>query len=231
MRYRMFVLAILAVVVPALLQGETLYLKDGSALRGKLIRFDNDTLHFETTFGSTVLIPKIKVSRIDFLDAGTGPAPSQPVVGFQSAEPGTLEVIFEEFKLASRISVHRGKDREAHERENAIEQGLWVEDEKVYSWIDSTTDKVIRGGPETILRNDIEPLDFRVGLPPGLHHCKLAFGNVLVSEYVNRFEPRPLEKNLLVDNVQIESGKRTRIRVGLKRGKLKMGVTRLYVIR
>jgi len=215
---RMLLLLVCSCVFGAgLLESETLYLRDGSAVKGRFVRMAQDTIYFETSFGPLVRVHKEKVSRIDFVD-GRAPAlldSASPI--HVSAEAGTLDVSFEKFELTSRIIVERDREREAHERENAIEQALLLGDKKVYSVVDSTTDKIVREGPETILRNDMRPRDFKVAVAPGLHRCAVVLANSRASVYVDRFDPAPLDKKLTLDNVDIKPGETTYIRIGLKR--------------
>jgi hypothetical protein len=233
MRFRIFVFAMLAVVLPVLLMGETLYLTDGSTLRGKLKKYENDTLHFETTFGAMVKIDKSKVARIDFDGSGLVPVPgpSGADAGFKDAAPGTLQFAFEGVKFTTRINVKRGKDREAVERENSIEQRLLVGGKLVHSYGDSVTDKAIRNGPETTLRNDFEAQDFKIVLAPDLYHLTLVFGNSFADQFADQFDSKPLERELLIDNVRVEPGRTMRIRVGMKRKRWGISKSELYVIK
>ena len=145
-----------------------------------------------------------------------------------SAEPGTLFVAFENFEVTSIIVMKRGLDRESFERENSIEQALTVSDRKVYSVIDSTTDKVIKTGRETALRNNMKPRELRVALPSGLHHCVVSFKNSRMEEYGDSFDPKPLDRELHIENVQIEPGETFVVRVGMKRKKWGVTKTVLY---
>jgi len=223
-------MACFSVVGAGFLESETLYLRDGSALNGRFVRMAQDTVYFETSFGSVLRVHKEKVSRVDFVDGQT-PAPHESRSPIHvSEEPGTLDVSFEKFELTSRITVERDREREAHERENAIELALLLGDKKVYSVIDSTTDKIVREGPETILRNDMRPRDFKVALAPGLHRCAVVLANSRASVYVERFDPAPLDKKLTLDNVDIKPGETTYIRIGLKRKSWRIGKSELFRI-
>ena len=230
MRFRLFLLVILAVAIPAILMGETVYLTDGSTLKGKLKKLENDTLHFETAFGATVKIPKANIARID-LDSAGAVTPPGPALTGTTAEPGTLRVVFEEVKFTTRINVKRNRNREDVERENSIEQRLLVGSKLVHSYVDSLTDKVIRNGPDTTLKNDFEAAEIKVVLEPALHHLTLSFGNTRANQYVDQFDGKPLERELLIDNVQIDPGTTTRIRVGMKRKKWGVSKSELYVVK
>jgi hypothetical protein len=210
------------------LKSEVLYLKDGSTLKGRLVKVDQDTLYFETLFGSAFRIHREKVSRVDFVE---GLIPASPGIDSQvhvDEEPGTLHVSFEKFTLTSRIVVERDREREAHEQENAIEQVLLVDGKQVYSMIDSTTDKVVRMGPETVLRNDVQPVDFKIALAPGLYDCAVVLANSRASVYVKQFDPAPLDRKLILDNVDVRPGEATHVRIGLKRKSWRSGKSELY---
>jgi hypothetical protein len=228
MKRILFLVACSCLLGAGLLESETLYLKDGSTLNGRFVRMAQDTVYFETSFGALMRVHKGQVSRIDFVE---GMAPAVPSAGTSihvSAEPGTLEVSFEKFELTSRISVERDRDRKGHEKENAIEEALLLGGTKVYSLVDSTTDKIVREGPETILRNDMKPRDFKVALGPGLHSGLLVIGNSRISVYTERFDPAPLDKKLILENVDIKTGETTQIRVGLKRRSWRGGKSELF---
>lgn len=230
MKRILVLLACSCVFGAGVLESETLYLKDGSALNGRFVKMAEDTVYFETSFGSMMRVHRAQVTRIDFLDEKGAPPVSPPGSApvHVSEEPGTLMVSFEKFELTSRISVERNRERAAHERENAIEEALVLGDAKVYSLIDSTTDKVVREGPDTILRNDMKPHDFKVAVAPGLYPGSLVLGNTRASDYVERFDPAPLDKKLVLDNIDIKAGKTTHIRVGLKHKSWRIGKTELF---
>ncbi|MEJ2721769.1 MAG: hypothetical protein P8181_11620 [bacterium] len=231
MRFRVFVLFLIAACVPALLLGETLYLTDGSTLKGKLVRYVNDTLYFETGFGATIAIPKDKIQRIVFSEGEPEvPAPGPAAAAFTYTAPGSLRVVFDKVEVSSRVSVDRGKDREAIERENWIEEALRIGNRKVYSHIDSTMDKVVRNGPETILKNDFTAVDFTVPMAPDFYHATLVIGNTFAKDYKDRFDPEPLDRRLLLENLRIEPGKTTIIRVGVKKKMWGLSKGPLYIV-
>ena len=73
-RARRWPWAILAalLLVPALTAGDTVYLTDGSSLKGKVRSFANDTLVFNATFGD-VRIPRERIFSIVFGDSASVP--------------------------------------------------------------------------------------------------------------------------------------------------------------
>lgn len=241
MRFGAFMLIGGVVLLPALSHGETFHLRDGSTLRGEFVRFNHDTLYVKASFGPEVPIHKSLVLRVDFAEdivtgipfgAGSMPQPT-PVVGGipqQSAEPGTLQVDFDDFHLTSEIIVHRGKERAAMERANSIESCVFIGGDKKYSEIDSTTDKEIRVGPDTKVRNQFEPNGYKIVLPAGSHHCEFRIGNTLAGDYDDRFPDGALDKRLLQDELVIKPGRTTQIRIGLRKKLKGLGSSFLYVI-
>jgi hypothetical protein len=227
-------------LLPALSQSETFHLKDGSTLQGTFIRFVNDTLYVKTSFGAVVPIHKSAMLRIDFaedlptgLPYGSGAAPQPtPVVGMptQSAEPGSLQVIFDKFSLTSEVIVHRGKNREELERANAIENYLLVDGVKKHSTMDTEMNQEIRVGPETKVRNKIEPEGYMVVLPAGPHHLKIGIGNTHAGDFAERFPDGVLDKTLTLDDFIIAPGHTTQVRIGLKKKFKGLGASYLYVI-
>lgn len=226
MRFNAFLLTLLfAVGAPALCAGDVLYLKDGSSLHGTMVKFERDTLYFDTSFGGRVVIPRKKIVRVELVE---GPVPSAgggadraPVVspGLVPAKPGTLIVDFGDTKISSTISVHRDRDRAGHVRENTIEAVLYVDGKRVAAVADSTTDKKIMKGVEVLLRNRMEPGVLRVVLDPGAHRVSIAVANTRVRKYGDRFVGAPLSKRLNVDDVEIRPGETRRLYVELKRKK------------
>jgi hypothetical protein len=227
MRQRVFFVVCLLAFLPALIRGEVLYLKDGSSIQGKLLRLVNDTLYFETSFGSEVRVPRDQVARVEF-SPSTVPSPVATHVPFQSELAGTVLVNFEKFKVSSRVSVHRDKEKAAILRANAIECALYLGSVKAFSTVDSVADEEIREGPDTVYRNDMTPARIKVAVAPGSYQCRLFLRNVARAEEAEYFVGDPLEKDLLVENVKILPGETTQLRVGMKR-KMKIGSAQLFV--
>jgi len=225
-RFKTFLVLLLVIIVPTLIYGEILHLKDGSAIKGKIISWEGDTLRFKPSYGGEIKVHKDDVVRIEFDESAPAPV---PLPGEQvSAEPGSLFVRFNNMKLTSKISVHRNQDREGHEIENAIEQSLTVSGKKVFSIVDTTTNKVIYEGPETILKNDYEPVEMHIGMPPGIYQVRILIGNTYVDKYEEAFTDKPLHKDVFVDAVVITPGGVTVVQVGKRRKKLGMAGYELY---
>jgi hypothetical protein len=224
----MFLLVSGLVFLPALTQGEVLYLKDGSSIQGRLQKMVNDTLYFETSFGSSIRVPREKVSRLDFAESPMIPAPGAAVIPPESSVPGTVMVSFEKIQLTSKVSVNRGKNEQEILRANWIECAWYMGSDKVHSQIDSVTDKTIREGPETRYRNDMTPHDFKVAVPTGSYQCRLIIRNIVPEGYDGSFDGGPLEKRLLIENVKVLPAQTTQYRVGMKR-KMKIGSPQLFV--
>lgn len=229
MRISKFLILCLVAFVPAVTQGEVLRLKDGSSIQGKLVRLVNDTLYFETSFGAEMRIPRHQVVRIEFVESASATGGQEPTaVSPQSSLPGTVMVSFEKFKLTSKVTVHRGKDEEGIVRANSIECAFYVGSNKVYSLIDSVTDKEIREGPDTVFRNDIRPVEFKVAVPSGSYQCRLFLRNASPDLHKDAFVGDPLEKRLLLENIKVLPAQTTHLRVGMKR-KMKIGSPQLFV--
>jgi hypothetical protein len=218
--------------LPVLLRSETLHLKDGSVVKGRFVKTEGDTVFFETSFGTSIRVHKDKVARIDF---GEGPAPAPAASAGDSSmrtteAAGTLMVSFEDFELTSKIVMERRGDRNEYERENAIEQALFVDQRKMHSVVDSTTDKVVRSGPETTLRNKARPVEFRVPVGAGTHQCSIVFSNSRAREYAEKFDPSPLAKKLVLDGIVVKPNETTVLRIGMKRKAWRVGKSELVRI-
>ncbi len=220
--------------VPCVIQAEVLYLKDGSVLVGTLIKAAADTLYFKPSYGGQVKFAKSEVLKIHFSDSirelqGAGMGERSLLPGASSAEPGSLLVSFDGLKLSSKIVVHRGKDMSGHETANTIESLLMVDGFPVASYADSITDKKIRNGPDTVLKNTIRLSDFRVQLSPGPHTCVLIVKNSRNAGYEDAFEFEPLNVSLDFGDVIIYPGRKAHFEIGQKRGVLRLGKPKLYI--
>lgn len=234
MRLWRFALVCLVVIVPTLGRGEIMVLKDGSSFKGRLIKFVNDTLYFQTSFGAELRVGRDTVARIEFGDsmmtlqrAMTGSAP--PGANLTASAPGTLLVAFDRVKVSSTISVRRDKDRKGHERENAISAILIVDGRTVYTAVDSTSDKIIKNGDEVLVRNRMKPEAIKVGLSAGLHEITIILANRRAGKYRERLENGGLDKRVRRDNVLIIAGETRRLTVGLRRKTLGLRGSELYV--
>ena len=229
----MFLAILLVAVLPALSMGETIYLKDGSSLKGTLTKVSGDTLYVKTSFGGTIAIARESVLRIEFAQSRPEPVTvAAPLSANTNEAPGSLQVRFEGVRLTSTISVHRDRNRPAHARANSLEAMLFVDGKKTASIIDSLTDKVIRKGPEVKLKNTIEPLSLKVALPAGSHRARIVIGVVrpFPLEFENDFKDGPIEKEVLAEDIVIYPGSTTLLRIGMKRRKLGLGSAQLFVI-
>lgn len=232
MRPRVFAILCVALLAPSITQGEALYLKDGSTIHGTLVRVVADTLYFKTSFGAEVHVARDMVLRLDFVDQPSIPAssPAAEPVPFENALPGTVMVKFDGVKVSSRVVVYRGKDEEALLQANAIECAFYVGADKSYSVVDSVTENEIREGPETTFKNEMIPKNFKVAVPPGSHRVRIVLSNVVHEESRKAaFVGEPLDKRLLVEDVQVLPGRITQLMVGMKR-KMKIGSPQLVLI-
>lgn len=220
--------AALLVCLPAVGMGDVVRLKDGSTINGKVVSLVGDTLTIRTSFGATLRVPRASVSVVSFGDtlAALPPAAQAPE---RKAEGGmgTIGVTFVDDNLSSKIGIYRNRDKEALMRANWIKVSLIVDEVEVYASIDSTMDKTIYQGPTRLYKNTIEFEDFDVDVPAGFHHAALLVRNVGLDDYKDAFDGDPLDMRLNLDNIQVSADKTLRVRVGIKRGKLRMGKPQL----
>jgi len=231
MRLKKFVIMCAIVFVPALIQGEVLLLKDGSEIQGRLVKFVNDTLFFETSFGALIEVPREKVARLSFDGAPAIPQASVgAVVTPTSTSPGTVSVNFDNVKLSSKITVHRNKNQAELLRANWIECVVYVGSKLVYTEIDSIMDKTVREGPDTRYLNDMRPSSIKVAVDPGTTQLRLFVRNPTegATQFAKSFPDGPLSKTLLVDPVTINSNHTRELVIAVKR-KAKMGSPQLVL--
>jgi hypothetical protein len=229
LRVAIWTVAVLA-CLPAVGVGDVVRLKDGSTIKGTVVSLVGDTLSVRTSFGATLRVPRATIALVSFTDSLTAipPAlsatqPAKPAARPAPNRSGQIGITFVDDKLSSKIEVERRRDESGHLRANWIEVLLFVDDAVVYSTIDSTMDKTIYNGPVRVYKNTIELEDFHVDVPAGFHHAALVVRNVGFDEYKDDFDGGPLDVRLNLDNMQVAAGKTVRVRVGIDRGKLRMG--------
>jgi hypothetical protein len=204
-------------------RAEWMILKDGSILRGRLVSLSADTLVFRTDFGGTVRIPKDRILRIDFAER-----PAEAAGGFREAAPGSLVVRFKKVKLASRVRIHRGKERDRALRANAVILRIAVDGRVCWTEVDSTMDKEIREGPDRILRNDFHPERVGLELPAGVHEVELWIASRGGKSDPDRFEGDPLDLRLRKESLRIPPAGKKVVTVGMRKSKWGLGRASLY---
>jgi hypothetical protein len=223
--------SLLFLIVPAASSGEIVKLRDQSVVRGRLVQVDGDTLVFKSTFG-TLRFHRQQVISIVFDDSAESVAlvPPPPITTAPAGR-GRIEVVFKDRELSSKIAIDLRKDWDAHVSSNHILVELLVDGQVVHTDADTTMDKTINKGHKTVLKNDIELADFGVDVDSGLHHAKIVVRNRDTITYRGDFDPEPLDMVVPFDNIDIRPGEVYRLDVGITKGKLKMGQSRLVPIK
>jgi hypothetical protein len=228
-RLALALVLVAGVFAPALTRGDVVLLKDGSTLKGRVLSLAADTLTMRTTFGAEVRVPRSKLAQVSFTDSlvvpvtgGVAPAPGRVPSG-----TGTIAVTFADRGVSSKIAAKARGDQEPYLHANWIEMRLLVDDQVVYTQRDTTMDKVIYNGPERLYKNEIELEDFEVDVPAGPHHARIVVTNVGADDYAAAFDTEPLNMVLNLDNMEVPADRNVRVRVGIKRGKLRLGKPKL----
>lgn len=214
--------------LPLVSNGEKLYLRDGSILNGTIGALTADSVSITTSFGRTFSFARKEIIRIDFSDSAAV-APASGLIAPAAAEPGSLLVLFDSQELSSKIIVQRERDLALSLDANSIEELLYIDNEIVFSYVDTTTDKKIRNGAETIYKNTIELRNIRVALPSGPHVMRLIVGSRGRNAHKDRFENDPLLETLERNNLIIYPGKTTRLVIEAKKKRWGMGGTELMI--
>jgi len=227
-RLVVFAIALAALVVPAILQGEILYLKDGSELKGKVVSFEGDTLVFAPNFGGRITVHRRDILKLVLDESGASESTptGKPAKG---GGPGVISVVFKTDKVNSKIAVtKKTKGKEAAiERANWIEQLLIVGSDTVYTRIDTTMDKTIYKGHEKELKNTMRLEDIRVTVNAGVHQCFVVVRNLGAKEYAGEFREGPLEMMLEFSTVGVYTDQTTTLQVGIAKGFMRMGSPKL----
>jgi hypothetical protein len=227
MKSRRLLLFLFLLAIPGAVAGEVIRLTDGSAIKGRLVSVSEDSVVFRTSFGARIAVSRSQVRSIVFGD----PANAPELLGSTraAAEAGSLLVACSGLKLSSKIVVHRERGKDSALRANAIEEALYVDGEKVFSYVDSTVDKIVRDGPDKIYKNTIELKDVKIGLGVGPHVARLVVRNLGYESERGRFDHGPLDKQLSLYDIMIFAGKTTRKKVGIKKSRLGLGGYKLVV--
>jgi hypothetical protein len=225
------VIVALAAIATAPSSGDTLHLRDGSRLNGKVFSMVNDTLSFKA-FGNIIKIPRTSILLIDFTDSLRSVADLTPSAPQTSAAVdsgmGTFALVFKDRKLSSKIKVYKMKDYEGHVEANTIIQSLSVDGKIVFSVADTTTDKVVYKGRDRELKNNIKLEDVEIQIPTGVYDFEIRIRNVGAVDYYDKFVGDPVDLVISVDNVRIHPDRTKRIQLGLKGSKMGMGKKSLY---
>jgi hypothetical protein len=225
--------AALALLLPAVVPGEVVRLKDGSTLKGRLIKVEGDTLTIRLSIGSPIKVHRDQVESIVFSDSISanptmpGASVAAPVVA-APAGGGTIAVKFEDRKVSTKITIDKKKNWDEKVRSNEIVVEFVVDGAVVYTAVDTTTDKTIYLGQEKQLKNDAELADFEVNVASGKHRCKLVVRNRDPDTFRDSFDPEPLNLVLDFDNFSVDPGEIVRLDIRMDKGLLRMSSPKLY---
>jgi hypothetical protein len=229
-RGRVFgLIALVLAILPAVLQGEILVLKDGSELKGRIVSIQGDTLVFEPSFGGTISIHRDKIARIIYDESGErAVVPAEKKV----SGSGVLKLVFDQNKLTSKVAVTQKLKSHKDEviRANWIEQLVIVGTDTVFSRVDTTMDKTVYKGHERLYKNNVKLEDVQVPVKAGIHRCVLVVRNTGAQSHADVFDEGPLELTLSFDTVNIAPDQTTTLKVGIKKGFLRMGAPKLVAV-
>jgi hypothetical protein len=221
-------LALAASLLPVVVSGAVIRLKDGSTLRGKLVRVEGDSLTVRLNIGTSIRLHRSVVESIEFTDSIVAPPPVPAPATTTPKGVGTITIVFEDRNISSKITIEKKKDWDAHVRSNHIIVELVVDGVVAYSAVDSTTDKTIYKGHEKQLKNNAELADFNVQVPAGPHHCSVVVRNRDPDTFRDDFDPSPLGAVLDLGEVTVAPGGFARIDIRIDKGLLRMSSPRLY---
>ncbi len=221
----------LAVLLPAMVPGEVVRLKDGSTLKGRLLRVDGDSLTIRLSVGVPIKVHRNAVESIVFSDSiPPSPAAVPAVAGAGPADPagvGTVSIKFEDRNVSSKITVDKKKHWDEKVASNAIVVQFVVDGAVKYTAIDTTTDKTIYHGHDKQLKNDAELADFDIEVPAGARRCKLVVRNQDPDTFRDSFDPAPINAVLDLGEVYVRPGGLVRVDVQIDKGFLRTSSPKL----
>ncbi len=220
-------------LLPAVTSGEVVRLRDGSTLRGRLVRVAGDSLTFRLNIGTPIVLLRPQVLSIAFDDsvaAAVIAAPAVPAGTTAAAATGKgrITVSFKDRELSSKISIDKKKQWDEHVLSNHIVVEFLVDGKALYTAEDSTMDKTIYKGHIQQLKNDIKLQDFTVEAPSGMHQVELVVRNRDSDTFRYDFDPEPLNVVLVLDDFDVRAGGAVRIDVGINRGTISLGRPKFY---
>ncbi len=219
---------LILICLPVLIQGEVLYLKDGSAIKGNVVSFAGDTLTFDASFGTRMLVARSQIARLVFDDSFAGQAKPDRQGGEEGeSAKGFLSVNFKDKQVSSKVVATRKNEAYMTEA-NFVVQLMVVDGDTVFAHVDSTTDKTIFKGHDRHLKNNAELVDMEVPLAAGLHHCVVIVASRGMGDESVEFETAPLDMIINLDNIQIHSDRTTRLILGIKKGRFRLGKADFY---
>jgi len=227
----MFVMALSVFVVPAIIHGEILQLKDGSEIRGKIVVLRGDTLTFAPAFGGEIRVYRGDIARIVF-DESFEPRGEPAAKAAAATGAGTISLVFKDDKVTSKLKV-RNKSKQVEKemvRGNWIEQTLVVGPDTVFTRVDTTMEKTIYKGHDKVFKNTIGLENIQAVVEAGVYRCVLIVRNLGSETYKGDFEEGPLDMSLEFGTVSVMPGQTTPLKVGIKKGFLKLGSPQFYPV-
>ncbi len=221
----------LAVLVPAILSGEVVRLKDGSTFKGRLVRVEGDTLTIRLSVGAPIKVHRSAVESIVFSDSYTPPAAAVPGAG--GALPtnpggvGTVSIKFKDRKVSSKITIDKKKHWDEKVASNAIVVQFVVDGAVKYTAIDTTIDKTIYLGHDKQLKNEAELADFDVEVPAGARRCTLVVRNQDPHTFRGSFDPAPINAVLDFGELYVRPGGLVRVDIEIDKGFLRTSTPQL----
>ncbi len=223
----MRILGILILLLAATALADIVHLDDGSQLAGEVIGLDAEILVLSTEFAGELSLDRNRVRAI-ILDEDFAVATVQvPMMTEGMLKPedkavegvGLLEVSIKGDPVKS--SVRYRKDDEAADmlKLNTIHMRIYVDGYEYAHVSDSQMDKEFNQGKWKVLRNvhRFDPVEFEV--PAGRHRIQIVVGNDL-GVFEDGGDQEILSSEVIVEEVDIIPGQKTRVTVKGKGGRL-----------
>ena len=162
---------------------------------------------------------------------GADPVVATPVEATKPVTPpptdsGWVEIRFKDDELASKIELERKDDRAEVERANTLVQRAEVNGVVYSEKTDSENDKTIYQGPVKILKNTITLLPMKFKRPIGDHRLIVSISNIGRDSHADKFTEL-IDLDLVIP-VYVTEGRPAVVRVGINRGRFRLGKPRLY---
>lgn len=232
--------AVVALAIAGVARADVVYLRDGTVLRGTVLWMRPDSLAVRTSFGATLHLDRGVVRRVVVgrdvtpsaapVPGSSGGAGAADSTALANAEPARLVVTFKDRRLSSRIAVQRGHDLEAKLRALQAVELVLVDGDTAFAYVDSTIDKTIYQGPVRAYRNHIDLEDVDVSVPAGRHRVTLVVRNRGARRWRSAFQPRPIEIEIGLGEIDFRPGRAARFHVGIRRSRLGRKPPEFYVV-
>ncbi len=220
-------LGILILLLAAMASADIVHLDDGSQLAGEVISLDAEALILSTEFAGELNLDRSRIRAILLDEDFTLPTVQVPGMNSEMLKAkekpvegvGILEVSIKGDPVKSSVRYRKDDEAEDMLKLNTLHLRIYVDGYEYAHVTDSKMDKEFNQGKWMVLRNAhrFAPVEFEV--PAGRHRIQVVVGNDMGS-YEDNSDQEVLSAEVIIEEVDIIPGQKTRVTVKGKGGRL-----------